>query len=272
MKNAKQAFGAIGRLCVTTLPFAICKGCGPAVRVGEDPCGLRVRWLRTCAHIGNHFALSWIARNRDRTASVRVAIWKANGKSFDATRTVATSKQMFANWADIPSVIEAPSGDLYAHWLDRISSKTYAYGIRIVRSTDRGKTWKPMGWLHNDVPARQNTASSPSRPRANTSAPFGSDGRAMANQGGKVMLRTAILDGDKIKDERVYSTMMSAPVAPPPPPRSPPARWSFTATAPPRKSATSPSPARSTRPAGPRPPSSTPTTGFSPAALSTAPA
>ena len=152
--------------------------------------------------VGNHFALSWIERNRDRTASVRVAIWKANGKSFDATRTVATSKQMFANWADIPSVIEAPSGDLYAHWLDRISSKTYAYGIRIVRSTDSGKTWKPMGWLHNDTSPTEHGFVS-FAPEGKHVRAFWLDGRAMANKSGKMMLRTAILDGNKIKDERV---------------------------------------------------------------------
>ena len=114
------------------------------------PAGARSLAPNLCP-VGDGFALSWIARNADRSASMRVAIWKANGKAFDKPRTVATSKQMFANWADIPSVAEAPSGDLYAHWLDRISSKTYAYGIRIVRSTDRGETWKPIGWLHNDT-------------------------------------------------------------------------------------------------------------------------
>ncbi len=151
---------------------------------------------------GNHFALNWIDRDRNRkgAANVRVAGW--NGKAFGDARTVATSKQMFANWADIPSVIEAPSGDLYAHWLDRISSKTYAYGIRIVRSTDSGKTWKPMGWLHNDTSPTEHGFVS-FAPEGKHIRAFWLDGRAMAIKGGKMMLRTAILDGNKIKDERV---------------------------------------------------------------------
>ncbi|HIG81818.1 MAG TPA: exo-alpha-sialidase [Verrucomicrobiales bacterium] len=151
---------------------------------------------------GNHFALNWIDRDRNRkgAANVRVAGW--NGKAFGDARTVATSKQMFANWADIPSVIEAPSGDLYAHWLDRISSKTYAYGIRIVRSTDSGKTWKPMGWLHNDTSPTEHGFVS-FAPEGKHVRAFWLDGRAMANKSGKMMLRTAILDGNKIKDERV---------------------------------------------------------------------
>jgi hypothetical protein len=149
---------------------------------------------------GDHFALSWIDRKSKGVASVRVAGW--NGNAFGEASTVATSKQMFANWADIPSVIEAPSGDLYAHWLDRISGETYAYGIRIVRSTDRGNSWNPMGWLHNDTSPTEHGFVS-FIPEGKRVRAFWLDGRAMAKEGGKMMLRTAILDGEKIKDERV---------------------------------------------------------------------
>ena len=201
MEMRKRAIGIVGAfallVCLTqsaqaeppTPPFEIVGAPNAAGSLAPNLCSF-----------GDHFALSWIDRSNKGTASVRVASW--NGKAFDKARTVAPSKQMFANWADIPSVIEAPSGDLYAHWLDRISSKTYAYGIRIVRSTDRGKSWKPMGWLHNDVSPTEHGfvsfAAEGKRVRA-----FWLDGRAMAKKGGKMMLRTAILDGNKIKDERV---------------------------------------------------------------------
>ena len=150
--------------------------------------------------VGDGFALSWIERHADKSARFRVALW--NGKSFGEARTIATSKQMFANWADIPSVIEAPSGDLYAHWLERISSQTYAYGIRITRSTDRGKTWHPMGWLHKDTSPTEHGFVSFAPDEKHLRA-FWLDGRAMAKEGGKMALRTALLTGDKIKDERV---------------------------------------------------------------------
>ena len=58
---------------------------------------------------------------------------------------------MFSNWADIPTFIEAPTGDLYAHWLDRIDDKPHAYGIRVERSANRGKKWNSLGWLHTDT-------------------------------------------------------------------------------------------------------------------------
>ena len=109
---------------------------------------------------------------------------------------------MFTNWADIPSIIEAPSGDLYAHWLDRISSKTYAYGIRIERSTNRGISWKSLGWLHEDTSATEHGFVSLISEDHHVRA-FWLDGRMMTNSTGSMMLRTAILKGDQIMDELV---------------------------------------------------------------------
>ena len=171
------------------LPFEIVKT--PAVEGSLAP---------NLCPFGDHFVLSWIERDGNRSAGMRVASW--NGKTFDKARTVATSKQMFVNWADIPSVIQAPSGDLYAHWLDRISSKSYAYGIRVSRSTDRGKSWKQMGWLHDDESPTEHGFVS-FVPEGKLVRAFWLDGRAMAKKGGKMMLRTAVLDGNKIKAERV---------------------------------------------------------------------
>jgi len=149
---------------------------------------------------GDHFALSWIDRKSDGTARLQMASW--NGLSFDKKSLIAQSKQMFANWADIPSLVEAPSGDLYAHWLNRISSKTYAYGVRIERSVNRGKSWNSLGWLHNDTSATEHGFVS-LIPEGRRVRAFWLDGRMMSKPKGKMMLRTAILDGDQVKEERV---------------------------------------------------------------------
>ena len=149
---------------------------------------------------GDHFALSWIDRKSDGTARLQMASW--NGLSFDKKSLIAQSKQMFANWADIPSLVEAPSGDLYAHWLNRISSKTYAYGVRIERSVNRGKSWNSLGWLHNDTSATEHGFVS-LIPEGRRVRAFWLDGRMMSKPKGKMMLCTAILDGDQIKEERV---------------------------------------------------------------------
>ena len=149
---------------------------------------------------GDHFALSWIERKSNGPARLHMASW--NGLSFNKKHLVTQSKQMFANWADIPSIIEAPSGDLYAHWLNRISSKTYAYGIRIERSVNQGKSWSSLGWLHNDTSATEHGFVS-LIPENHHVRAFWLDGRMMSKSKGKMMLRTAIIDGEKIINERV---------------------------------------------------------------------
>ena len=149
---------------------------------------------------GNHFALSWIERNKDGEAKLQMATW--NGSEFDEIRLIAKSKEMFANWADIPSLVKAPSGDLYAHWLNRIGNETYAYGIQIERSIDHGKSWQSLGWLHNDTSATEHGFVS-LIPEDRHVRAFWLDGRQMKKPTGKMMLRTAILDGNKIKSENM---------------------------------------------------------------------
>ena len=149
---------------------------------------------------GNHFALSWIERNTDGEARLQMATW--NGSEFDEIRLIAKSKGMFANWADIPSLVEAPSGDLYAHWLNRIGNETYEYGIQIERSIDHGKSWQSLGWLHNDTSATEHGFVS-LIPEDRHVRAFWLDGRQMKKPTGKMMLRTAILDGNKIKSEHM---------------------------------------------------------------------
>ena len=149
---------------------------------------------------GNHFALSWIERNTEGEARLQMATW--NGSEFDEIRLIAKSKGMFANWADIPSLVEAPSGDLYAHWLNRIGNESYAYGIQIERSIDHGKSWQSLGWLHNDTSTTEHGFVSLIPENRHVRA-FWLDGRQMKKPTGKMMLRTAILDGNEIKSENM---------------------------------------------------------------------
>ena len=150
--------------------------------------------------LGDHFALSWIERGSDGVSRLQMARW--NGLDFDKKTLVAASDRMFANWADIPSVIEAPCGDLYAHWLDRISTQPYAYGVRIGRSTNGGKQWKSIGWLHDDTSATEHGFVS-LIPDDDHLRAFWLDGRAMAQPDGRMALRTAVLEGDQVRDEQI---------------------------------------------------------------------
>lgn len=169
------------------------------LEIVKNPAGKNSLAPNLCS-FGDHFALSWIELKSNGASRVNIASW--NGLGFDKKNLIVKSEKMFTNWADIPSIIEAPSGDLYAHWLDRISSKTYAYGIRIERSTNRGISWKSLGWLHEDTSATEHGFVSLISEGHHVRA-FWLDGRMMTNSTGSMMLRTAILKGDQIMDERV---------------------------------------------------------------------
>jgi hypothetical protein len=72
------------------------------------------------------------------------------GAAWDSTRTIADNRQFFVNWADFPAITVLGNGDLAAHWLEREGGGKYAYGVRVVRSTDGGATWGPPVTPHTD--------------------------------------------------------------------------------------------------------------------------
>jgi hypothetical protein len=91
--------------------------------------------------------LSWIERAGDE-ASLRFAERTASG--WTEARTVASGKDWFVNWADVPSVVRLDDGTVYGHWLQKSGSGTYAYDVRLARSTDDGRTWTPSFTPHHD--------------------------------------------------------------------------------------------------------------------------
>lgn len=92
--------------------------------------------------------LSWTQRAADSSVTIRLATW--TGGAWDSVRTVTSDRPFFVNWADFPSVTVLGNGDLAAHWLEREGTSKYAYGIRVVRSTDAGRTWSAPVTPHTD--------------------------------------------------------------------------------------------------------------------------
>ena len=82
--------------------------------------------------------LSWIER-AGPTATLKFAEW-SDGK-WSGARVVASGDNWFVNWADVPSVMRLSNGTLVAHWLQKSGPGTYAYDVRLSRSTDEGRTW-----------------------------------------------------------------------------------------------------------------------------------
>lgn len=91
--------------------------------------------------------LSWIERAGD-LATLKFAERTATG--WTEARSVASGRDWFVNWADVPSVMRLPSGTLVAHWLQKSGADTYAYDVRLSYSKDDGKTWSASFIPHHD--------------------------------------------------------------------------------------------------------------------------
>jgi hypothetical protein len=141
--------------------------------------------------------LSWIERVGD-TATLKFA--ERHGDGWTPPRSVASGKDWFVNWADVPSVIRLADNSLYGHWLQKSGADTYAYDVRLARSTDDGRTWGASFTPHNDgTKSEHGFASLFQMPGAGLGLIW-LDGRAMKaghgghGEGGDMSVRGAVYD------------------------------------------------------------------------------
>lgn len=142
--------------------------------------------------------LSWLEpRSGDGGEGHRFRLAHYDGAAWGDPRTIAEGDDFFANWADVPSVVEGEAaaggtGELLAHWLAKTGDDTYAYGVFLARSTDGGATWAPLGTVHDDTtPTEHGFVSLLAAPGGGFDA-FWLDGRGMMD-GGPMTLRAAHL-------------------------------------------------------------------------------
>ena len=77
------------------------------------------------------------------------------GGNWSRPVTVTTSKNLFVNWADFPTVAAFNDGTLAVSWLQKNAQLSYAYDINIVLSADAGRTWSSPIEPHDDQSTRQ---------------------------------------------------------------------------------------------------------------------
>ena len=120
----------------------------------------------------------------------RLRVARFDGTAWGEARTVAAGDDFFANWADVPSVVEGEDGELLAHWLAKTGDDTYAYGVFLARSGDGGATWSELGTVHDDAsPTEHGFVSLLAAPGGGFEAAW-LDGRRMAD-GGPMTVRAA---------------------------------------------------------------------------------
>jgi hypothetical protein len=140
--------------------------------------------------------LSWIERAGD-VATLKFS--ERTSQGWTAPRTVASGRDWFVNWADVPSVLRLDDGSLYAHWLQKSGAAQYAYDVRLARSNDDGNTWAASFTPHNDrTQTEHGFASLFQMPGAGLGLVW-LDGRAMKSGhgehgGGEMSVRAAIYD------------------------------------------------------------------------------
>jgi tetratricopeptide (TPR) repeat protein len=115
---------------------------------GATPAGAGSMAPHLTAAAGGKVFLSWLEPAGDQRMRMRVAERQAG--TWDVRTDVVEGADLFANWADVPSVFASRSGRLAAHWLQRTGTGTFAYGVRVRHSADGGRTWSPVATPHRD--------------------------------------------------------------------------------------------------------------------------
>jgi hypothetical protein len=96
---------------------------------------------------GRGVLLSWVERTGD-LAALKFA--ERTPAGWTTPRTIASGRDWFVNWADVPSALRLPSGAIVAHWLQKSGPGTYAYDVRLSHSLDDGRTWSASYLPHHD--------------------------------------------------------------------------------------------------------------------------
>ena len=63
---------------------------------------------------------------------------------------IATGNNWFVNWADYPLIAADGNNNMVAHYLEKSDTAKFTYDIKLVASTDAGKTWSNSKVLHDD--------------------------------------------------------------------------------------------------------------------------
>ncbi len=155
---------------------------------------------------GDTVIVSWLepatpkTKPSDENPSYSLRLSRLENGAWPAPVTITAGTDFYLNWADIPSVVDAGSGKLLAHWA--IKTGGMAYDIGLARSEDGGKTWKKIGKANDDATASEHGFVSLLADRGEVRA-FWLDGRERKADKGAQTLRTAVISEKTAPSERL---------------------------------------------------------------------
>jgi hypothetical protein len=111
------------------------------------PAGEQAAGPRLSAGAGRPLVLSWMEPDAAGTT-----LWYSTlaDTGWAPPKAVVTGKDLFVNWADLPSVSAFSEDHWVAHWLEMAGPTTYAYHIVMAQSFDGGQTWSEPVKPHTD--------------------------------------------------------------------------------------------------------------------------
>jgi hypothetical protein len=119
----------------------------PGVHSLAVPAGAQAAGPRLSGGADRPLVLSWMEPDENGT-TLRYAVLGDTG--WRPPQPVVTGKDMFVNWADLPSVMPLGGDHWVAHWLEMAGSLTYAYHVVMAQSFDGGRTWSEPVKPHTD--------------------------------------------------------------------------------------------------------------------------
>lgn len=166
----------------------------PAGWVESPPPAAAKAFAPLLAADGDGFLATWIEPLAADGHRVRFARFERG--TWSAASTVREGRALLANWADVPGVVRAPDGALYAWWLEKSAADTYAYDVHLARSSDQGAAFTALGPLHEDRSAVEHGFVSAVAEGKGVRFYY-LDGRATANSA-PMQLRTVFVEGTRI--------------------------------------------------------------------------
>jgi hypothetical protein len=138
-------------LLIFLLPLA---GCSPpdasnelSIETLAVPAAADAAGPRLSGGAGHPLVLSWMEPDETGT-TLRYSTFRDG--SWGPPQTVVTGKDMFVNWADMPSVTALADDHWVAHWLEMAGPLTYSYHVVVAQSFDAGRNWSAPVKPHTD--------------------------------------------------------------------------------------------------------------------------